>query len=128
MSLSQPQTEHTGISPGGEHTPHESLANGPAAAAILSAGAGCTFVGIISLVADAFKPIEKLLTFYRPTGPLSGVSSIAILLWLAMWLLLARRWKVKTVAMGKINAFAFLLLALGILLTFPPFADLLQGK
>ena len=34
----------------------------------------------------------------------------------------------KGLGVGKVNATAFLLLALGILLTFPPFADLLQGK
>jgi hypothetical protein len=104
------------------------LPNGPAAAAILSAGAGCAFIGLISLAADASRPIAKLLTFYLPTGPLSGVSSVAILLWLAMWLILAKLWRAKNVALGKVNAAAFLLLALGILLTFPPFADLLQGK
>jgi len=104
------------------------LPNGPAAAAILSAGAGCAFIGIIALTADASRPVAKLLTFYLPTGPLSGVSSVAILLWLGMWLLLAKRWRVKNLALGKVNAAAFLLLALGILLTFPPFADFLQGK
>jgi hypothetical protein len=104
------------------------LPNGPAAAAILSAGAGCTFIGLIALAADASRPVAKLLTFYLPTGPLSGVSSVAILLWIGMWLILAKRWRVKNVALGKVNAAAFLLLALGILLTFPPFADFLQGK
>jgi hypothetical protein len=104
------------------------LPNGPAAAAILSAGAGCAFIGLVALAADASKSIAKLLTFYLPTGPLSGVSSVAILLWLGMWLILAKRWRVKNVALGKVNAAAFMLLALGILLTFPPFAVLLQGK
>ena len=104
------------------------LPNGPAGAAILSAGAGCAFLGILSVVADASKPIAKLLTFYLPTGPLSGVSSVAILLWLVTWFILAKRWRIRTVAIGKVNVTAFLLLALGILLTFPPFADLLQGN
>jgi hypothetical protein len=53
---------------------------------------------------------------------------MAILLWLATWFILARRWRAKTVAIAKVNATAFLLLALGLLLTFPPFADFLQGK
>jgi hypothetical protein len=106
----------------------ETVANGPAAAAILAAGAGCTFMGLIGLAADASKPIAKLLTFYLPTGPLSGVSSVAILLWLAAWFILSKHWQTKTVAISKTNAMAFALLAFGILLTFPPFADLLQGK
>jgi len=94
----------------------------------LSAGVGCGVLGILAVAADAFKPLAKLLTFYLPTGPLSGVSSVPILLWLVTWFILARRWRTKTVAIAKVNATAFLLLAFGILLTFPPFADLLQGK
>jgi asparagine N-glycosylation enzyme membrane subunit Stt3 len=94
----------------------------------LSAGVGCSLLGILGLAADASKPVAKLLTFYLPTGPLSGVSSLAILLWLVTWFILAKRWRNRTVAIAKVNATAFLLLALGILLTFPPFADLLQGK
>jgi hypothetical protein len=94
----------------------------------LSAAAGCAFVGILSVVAGASKPIAKVLTFYLPTGSLSGVSSVAILLWLATWVILAKRWRIRTVAIGKVNAMAFLLLALGILLTFPPFAEFLHGN
>jgi len=106
----------------------DTLPNGPAGAAILSAGIGCCVLGILAVLADASKSVAGFLTWYRPTGPLSGVTSAAILIWLASWFLLARRWRTKTIAIGKINATAFLLLALGILLTFPPFADLLQGK
>jgi fluoride ion exporter CrcB/FEX len=94
----------------------------------LAAGAGCAALGILAVVADASKPVARWLTFYLPTGPLSGVSTMAILFWLVTWVILARRWRRKTVAIAKVNAIAFLLLALGILLTFPPFADLLQGK
>ena len=123
MNHSQPQSEESAAAQGGEHLP-----NGPAAAAILSAGAGCAVLGILAVAGDASKAVAKLLTFYLPTGPLSGVSSLAILVWLVMWFILAKRWRAKTVAIARINVIAFLLLALGILLTFPPFADLLQGK
>ena len=123
MNHTQPQSDEQAIAQWAGHFP-----NGPAAAAILSAGAGCLALGILAVVADASKPMARLLTFYRPTGPLSGVSSLAILLWLVTWFILARRWRTKTVAIAKVNAVAFLLLALGVLLTFPPFADFLQGK
>ena len=123
MNPSQPQGEQRTAAQGGDRLP-----NGSAAAAILSAGAGCSVLGILAVVADASKPLARLLTFYLPTGPLSGVSSVAILLWLVTWFILAKRWRTKTVAIAKVNATAFLLLALGVLLTFPPVADLLQGK
>lgn len=123
MIDSPPQEEKQSTAQEGNHLP-----NGPAAAAILSAGVGCGVLGILVVAADAFKPLAKLFTFYLPTGPLSGVSSVAILLWLMTWFILAKRWRTRTVAIAKVNVTAFLLLALGILLTFPPFADLLQGK
>jgi len=56
------------------------------------------------------------------------VSTIAILLWLAAWIAGNRLWRGKTVAIGKVSGVAFVLLALGLLLTFPPFEDLLLGK
>lgn len=104
------------------------LPNGPAAAAILSAGIGCFALGVFAVVADASKPVARFFTFYLPTGPLSGVTTTAILLWLVTWFVLARLWHNKNPAIAKVNGVAFVLLLLGVLLTFPPFADLMLGK
>lgn len=104
------------------------LPNGPGAAAILAAGIGCAAMGILALAGDASAAIGKLLNFYNPVGTLSGVSTLAIIIWLVSWFALARLWGTKTVALGKVNMFAFALLVVGLLLTFPPFMDLLQGK
>ena len=106
----------------------ESLTNGPAAAAILSAGIGCAMLGILALAGDASSTIKDLLNFYNPTGALSGVTTIAIVAWLASWFVLARLWATRTVNLARINAAAFLGLAIGLLLTFPPVMDLIQGK
>jgi hypothetical protein len=104
------------------------LPNGHAAAAILAAGIGCFALGVFALASDASRTIARLFTFYRPTGPLSGVTTCAIVIWLLTWIGLTARWGGKTVGVAKINLVAFILLTLGILLTFPPFMDLLQGK
>ena len=104
------------------------LPNGPGAAAILSAGIGCFLLSVFAVLADASKPVAKFFTYYVPTGPLSGVTTTAILLWLLTWFVLARMWRHRTVALVKINVAAFAFLLLGILLTFPPFADLLLRK
>ncbi len=104
------------------------LANGPACAAIVAAGAGCFAMGVLAVAGDASKRVAGLLNFYTPSGPLSGVSTMAVMVWLAVWMVLARLWHGKTVAMGRANAAAFLLLAVGLLLTFPPVGDLLIGK
>jgi hypothetical protein len=63
-----------------------------------------------------------------PTGPLSGVTTLAIIVWLMSWLALSRLWQGRTVTVIKVNTTGFAFLALGFLLTFPPFMDLLQGK
>ena len=64
----------------------------------------------------------------NPTGPLSGVTGLAIFVWLASWLVLAQRWKARDLNLAVVNTIAVVLFAGGVLLTFPPFMDLLQGK
>jgi hypothetical protein len=106
----------------------ESLTNGSAAAAILSAGAGCATLGILALAGDASPAIKSMLNFYNPTGALSGVTTVAIIVWLASWFALSRLWAAKTVDLAKVNLAAFAGLAIGLMLTFPPIMDFIQGK
>jgi hypothetical protein len=100
------------------------LTNGSGAAALLSAGVGAFALAIIALAADKSAAIKSSLIFYKPTGPLSGVTTVAILIWLLTWVILEWRWRKKTVALARINIIAFLLLGLSFLLTFPPIADI----
>src|SRR5712692_10094978 len=106
----------------------ESIPNGPGAAAILAAGIGCGTLGILALAGDALPAVNKALNFYKPSGALSGVSTLAVIAWLVVWFFLSRSWATKTVAMAKVNVVSFILLAVGVLLTFPPVMDLIQGK
>lgn len=123
MNSSQPKNQPAVPTPA-----ESSLPNGPGAAAILSAGIGCFLLSSFAVVADASKSVARFFTFYGPTGPLSGVTTTAILLWLVMWIVLSRLWRHRTIALAKVNVVAFAFLLLGILLTFPPFADLLLRK
>lgn len=71
----------------------DDLPNGPGAAAILAAGIGCAAMAILALAGDASAAIGKLLlNFYNPVGTLSGVSTLAIIIWLVSWFALARLW------------------------------------
>ena len=101
-----------------------SLLNGSGAAAILAAGVGCFAIGVIAVIADKLPVVKRALIFYKSTGALSGVTTTAILIWLLSWAILEWRWKTKTVALGRINVAAFALLAIGLVLTFPPIGDL----
>jgi hypothetical protein len=99
------------------------MPNGSGLAAILSAGIGSLALAVLAIVADKSAHIRSDLTFYKPTGPLSGVTTTAILIWLLTWGILEWRWRKRTVAAGRINAVAFILLGLSLLLTFPPIAE-----
>ncbi|MGA3034675.1 MAG: hypothetical protein ABSD70_15430 [Terracidiphilus sp.] len=98
--------------------------NGAGAAAVLAAGVGSFLVALFALIADKSTAIKSAMIFYKPTGPLSGVTTCAIAAWLLVWLVLDRRWSGRTVAMGRVRAAALALLILAVLLTFPPIADL----
>jgi peptidoglycan biosynthesis protein MviN/MurJ (putative lipid II flippase) len=102
--------------------------NGSAAAAVLSASIGCAVLGACALAGDASAAMGRALNWYRPTGPLSGVTDIAIITWLATWAILAKRWTRREVSMRRVNWICAALLLVAVLLTFPPFMDLLQGK
>ena len=106
----------------------KALPNGSGAAAILAAAIGCATLGVLAFAGDASAAIGKMLNFYNPTGSLSGVTTIAIVVWLAVWFLLARAWEKQDVNLRTISVVSYMLLAVGFLLTFPPFMDLLQGK
>jgi hypothetical protein len=105
-----------------------SIPNGSGAAAILSAAIGCLAHGCFALASDALPQVQSAFSFWPPTGALSGVSTTAILVWLATWESLRRRWKTRDVSMISINIAAVGMLTLALLLTFPPFMDLVQGK
>jgi hypothetical protein len=104
------------------------LTNGPGAAAILSSAIGCFVLGILALAGDAFPAVARALNVWKPTGPLSGVTDLAIIVWLLVWFALAQVWARQTVDWGIVKAASFAMFIGALLLTFPPFMDLLQGK
>jgi hypothetical protein len=103
-------------------------ANGPVAAAVLSCGFGCFILGVLAVAADGSKHLAAALNFYNPAGSLSGVTTVAIALWLITWVALAARWRTKNLAFGKVTVVAFVFLGLGLLLTFPPIGDLIRRR
>lgn len=98
--------------------------NGFGAAAIMAAAIGSLSLGMLTVGGDASKSFARHLVLYRATGPLSGVTTIAIVIWLLSWALLSRRWSRRNVALRPILTVAFILLAASLLLTFPPIIDL----
>jgi hypothetical protein len=108
--------------------PPQLLPNGPGGAAILAAGLGSLALGVFAFAGDASPPILRAFNVWNPTGPLSGVTAGAVIVWLVAWFALARAWERRSVNLARVNIAAFIMLIAGLLLTFPPFMDLLQGK
>lgn len=100
------------------------LPNGPGAAAILATGIGCAALGVFTVLAEAFSGIKAFFNFYNPAGPLSGVSTTALIIWLVAWFVLNRMWAKREVAVAQVSFVAFVLLLVSFALTFPPIMEL----
>jgi fluoride ion exporter CrcB/FEX len=101
--------------------------NGPVAAALFSAGLGCFLIGLLNVLAAASKPLSKAFSIYAPSGALSGETTLAVVVWLAAWYLLAKRWRTSTQPFTNTLRAADLLLFAGLLMTFPPIVHTLAA-
>lgn len=101
------------------------MANGAGVAAVLAAGAGAFVLGALAVLADKNAAVKSWMIFSKATGPLSGVTTLAIAAWLLTWAVLHWRWRGQEVQAGCLTTIALILLALAVLLTFPPIGDLL---
>ena len=98
--------------------------NGSAAAAVLAAGIGSAMLGLIVVLSEASGTLADALNFYNPVGPLSGKTAVPIFVWLVSWAILHELWKERELDLGKVGGVSLVLVALGLLGTFPPFFDL----
>ena len=101
--------------------------NGPAAAALLAAGIGSLALGLFVILAEASNSVKNALNFYNPVGPLSGKTTVAIVIWILSWMILHSSWKNKQVSFAGVFTASLILIILGLLGTFPPFFDLFGG-
>jgi hypothetical protein len=106
----------------GNESERESLPNGPGAAAVLAMGIGSLFMSVLAIIADQSLLFKKMMMFYTPTGPLSGVTTTAVVLWLVSWIALDTAWKRRNVN-GRIVGLGLFLLAIRFALMFPPIGD-----
>ena len=92
--------------------------NGPAMAAILAAGFGSFAMGVFVILNET--GLFTAPALYGPAGGVSGRTTFATLTWLIAWFVLHRRWASREVAAPRVFAITLVLIALGIILTFPP--------
>ena len=101
---------------------------GPVAAAALSVGIGALAFGIAVVASESSPAIAAKLNWYNPTGPLSGKTSIGIIVWLVAWAILSALWKRESVRLRPVLMTSLALIAIGFILTFPPVFDAIAGK
>jgi hypothetical protein len=95
--------------------------SGAAAAALLAAGIGCALFGLLVLLNDAIPALKEALTFSKAVGPLSGKATVGVAAWLLVWAVLHVALRGRDVATATVVRVTRVLIALGLLLTFPPF-------
>ena len=93
--------------------------NGHIWAAFLAAGIGSFVVGLVVLLNETGVFVSP--TLYGPAGGVSGRTTIAVVVWLFVWLLLHARWKHQRLESRRLLLVTLVLIALGVLGTFPPF-------
>lgn len=94
---------------------------GVASAAFVSSGIGCLVIGLMVTGAEMSAGLRSALIWSNPVGPLSGKTGVGVIAWIVSWVILHTLWKDKEMEFGKIFTVTLILIALGFLLTFPPF-------
>jgi hypothetical protein len=92
--------------------------NGSAMAAFLASGIGAFALGAFVLLNEA--GLFAAPTLFRPAGGVSGRTTLAVVVWLLAWGVLHVRWRGRTVAPTRVLALTLVLVAIGIVATFPP--------
>jgi hypothetical protein len=92
----------------------------PAAAALLAAGIGCLVFGGLTAMTEASRTFADALIFMPKVGPLSGQALSAAMAFLASWKLLEFILRGKEPDEKRVFAAMWLMVAVGVVLTFPP--------
>ena len=102
----------------GERLERTSKPNGEAMAAFVAAGVGSFAMGLFALLSAA--DVYSAPSLYEPAGGVSGRTTFAVITWLAAWGILHFRWRDREVVARTAFLATLVLIALGVLGTFPP--------
>lgn len=97
---------------------------GPIAAAILAGGIGCFALGAFTTLAEASTTVKDWLDVRSEVGPLSGKTVGAVVVWLVAWAVLHVVYREKPFETRRALTIALVLVALGVVGTFPTFFQL----
>jgi hypothetical protein len=97
-------------------------------AAILSSGVGVAVLGVFTTVAAASADFANLMRLNAAVGPLSGKTTYAVVAFVLSWLVSGIVLRRRDVNEGWFLVATFVLIAIGVLGTFPLFFDLFVPK
>jgi hypothetical protein len=97
---------------------------GPLVAAILAGGIGCLALGAFTTLAEAGSSVADKLAWSDKVGPLSGKTTLAVIVWLLSWAILHAVYRNREAETKQALTIALVLIGLGVLLTFPTFFQL----
>lgn len=103
---------------------HETEDSGVASAAFVAAGIGCAALGLFTTLAQMNESVMNLLNWWNPAGPLAGKSGMAVIIWITAWVVLHIAWKNKAVSVRRAFTISLVLIAFGIVGTFPTFFEM----
>jgi hypothetical protein len=94
--------------------------DGPPAAALIAAGIGAVALGLFVTLAEASTGISDWLQWNDRVGPLSGKTILAAVAYFGSFVILGVWWRRRSFSLKTILVVAGILVALGLLFTFPP--------
>jgi hypothetical protein len=92
---------------------------------LVASSVGCFAFGLLYLLGNSSPAMNRLLGVYPPSGALSGVLLFGTLSFLLSWAGLSYLWSRRPPSCSFAVRAALMLLAGGLLLTFPPLVRLL---
>jgi len=94
-----------------------------AASAFIAAGIGCAVLGLFTTLAEISGGVKNMLNWWNPAGPLSGKTGVAVIVWIASWIALHLAWKNRPVNIRRALIVTLVLIAAGLVGTFPSFFE-----
>lgn len=104
--------------------------DGPAAAAVLSAGIGIFVLGLLTTLAAVSESVKGFLEDFQlgqGVGPLAGKTTLAVAAWAASWAVLAILWRGRDVGFRLMFTVGLVLGLAGAVLMFPPVFEALES-
>lgn len=110
------------------NSPETPKPNGPIAAVLLATGIGALVLGIFTTLNEASEGVHDFLEFSERVGPLSGKTVFGTAAFFLSWGALHLGFRDRDLPWRTVLSVALVLLAVGFVLTFPPFFQLFESE